>query len=385
MSRAVKFMKQMVALFWGLFKDITDMAVSKMIVTSDVAKELLKTQRYPRQRPLRNATIALFHKILEFGGFIPGSELIFAVCNGHTFLLNGYHRITAVSETGITMLFAVKTYYCATMAQVHRLYVAFDNGIGTRSKDDMFVALFGLSVLKQLTKKQIRSLISASMMISGCFNQSIARIQTHETMSVLLCAKKFMPTMLKYLKIVEAPNKVYSTTLLYQAILSVALVTLEWQPQKAAEFWNGVAHNGVVGANDSRQLLRELLIKLQATRRNSFNQRKGVEAFTPNQITRVVAWCWNKFFKGEKPKTIDVTAAGAKPAIVIEGTPFRFSRNAKEFTTETAAYHVSGAGMDKYVKRSQTGYSKPKTTKKKTTKKAAGRNAAVAVAVSVTQ
>jgi hypothetical protein len=334
---------------------------SKIVVmTTAKAEKMLKTMVYDRQRTIRNVQISHFHRALHEGVFRPATQICVAIFNKRHILIDGWHRLTAIMETGVTVPVTVTTYHCTSIEQVHRLYITFDTNGGLRKKADLFVALYGHKATAGLGRKVIEKMISASMIISSFFEQQIIRIQSHHISLVLGCAKRFLSSMQKFVKLLQGQmGRLRSETLLSPSVLSVALTTMEWSFKKAKAFWDGVAHNGVSGKNDPRQALREFLIELQSTRRNVFNHRKGVRSFTPREISHIVAWCWNAFYNGDEVSQINVEAAATKTPIHIAGTPFRYSRESKLFSNAMAKYGLR-TDIKEYAARGSTGYGKSK-------------------------
>jgi len=380
MAKAVKAAKKHRVNCAGIFSGIESISFDCVLMTKELAQHMLDTMTYAGQRPPSNVLVTQHSHSLEDGYFYPCTPIVLGTCGKTTSLLDAHHRLTAIAETGISTYVEIKTYHCKTMAQLHRLYVLFDSGIGKRNKDAMFMALFGKKATSKIPVKQVTRLVSAARVIINCFSQSYARVQSYNVLALLECAKKFLPSMLTFLEITEGMSRqgLRRETLLSQSVLAVALVTLEWSPELAHDFWVGVAHNGSKRKNDPRASTRDTLADLQhVNSRNPFNHRKGSQRFTPREISHITAWGWNHHHDGKPLREMGVEAAASNGQIWIKGTPWRLSISSEEFAKEVKAYGIGGAhavNMPSFVRRSATHY-KPSAAKGAT-------NVAVAVEVS---
>ena len=97
-----------------------------------------------------------------------------------------------------------------------------------------------------------------------------------------------------------------------RAALSVAIVTIHYQHDKAVDFWRGVAMPDHLAWDDPRMIARR---KLEESRRTA-----GVTPVKPALLSRQLARCWNAYFKNEEIKIIKIIDKTAP--IVIHGTPY---------------------------------------------------------------
>jgi len=95
------------------------------------------------------------------------------------------------------------------------------------------------------------------------------------------------------------------TALHRQPVVAVALMTLMYQPERAEQFWQGLAMDDGLSRNDPRKALLEKL-----------RSQEGAHS-VPAQLHAVAAG-WNAFYEGRKLKAIQVrmdkpfTIAGTK-------------------------------------------------------------------------
>jgi len=362
-------MGKIVSMFVGLFANLLGLRSRVITMTPVKAADILQNWVYDRQRQTRNSLIASFMQALDEGVFRPGSQVCVALFKGRYILLDGWHRLMAIMETGVTIPVTLTVFRCDTIDQVHRLYITFDNTTsGIRNKADLFVALYGHKVVGNMPRKTVGKLISAATVISNFFSQHIVRVTTHNIALVLGCAKKFLKSMQQFILVLKnQTGALRRETLLSAPVLAVALATMEWASTMAKKYWKGVAHNGICDAGDPRTAFREFLIELQSVRRNAFNQRKGTTSYTPREISHIAAWCWNAFYNGERIYKIDVSAAATKTPIHIAGTPFQYSRDSKWFSKAMSKYGLGEERLQrvkKYADRGATSHGKQKSSSK---------------------
>jgi len=349
---------------FGLFRFILSIRVKLTRITPVKAREMLKTMMYPKQRPMRNVTLGGLEMMLDEGAFRPGSVLSLAAVGAKTFIVDGYHRLTTIARTGIPMYFVMITYKCKDMAQVDRLYISFDTGMGSRTKADMFVAYYGKKIIEILGKRGVGKLMSAVTFIADSFSQSIARVQTHYPALYCQFAKHFVDSMISLNGVFEGRmGALRRPTVYQQSILSVALITMQWQPRKAKLFWHGVAHNGIMKANDPRQALREFLIDVQDRTRNALNQRARP---SPRALSHAVAWAWTQYYEGKSAIEIPGEALAVNSRLNVAGTPFQYSIGSEKFLDAMKDYGLKERvqKMGKYVKTSMSD-KKPKSKAEK--------------------
>jgi hypothetical protein len=278
--------------------------------------------RYDRQRPTRSVTIGFLVMLLRQEMFLPATQICFAVGKGiKRTLLNGYHRLTALAKYGGSMKFTETVYRCKNMQAVNNLYTFFDVGLGKRTPGDMYAAHVGAEEVGRIGRKHIRRLLGAVRFIADMFSQSVAKVQTHFTLLYCVVADHFIHPMGDLLKLLAGDTHGLSEqSILQQPVLAVALVTLRYCPKKAREFWDTVAHNGVVLTTDPRSVFRTLLLKLEERSDRKANGQRNKP--TPRMMAYFAAYCWNQYYKGETMLGLDEYTTEKRPKITIAGTPF---------------------------------------------------------------
>jgi hypothetical protein len=75
-------------------------------IDEEVADRILKSCIYQGQRPLNADRAILLGETMERGTFLPRTQLAFGRWNGNFFLVNGQHRLTAVTLSRQAQYFA---------------------------------------------------------------------------------------------------------------------------------------------------------------------------------------------------------------------------------------------------------------------------------------
>lgn len=116
------------------------------------------------------------------------------------------------------------------------------------------------------------------------------------------------------LSAITSCNSRIRNLILRRDCLSVALVTLNWQPDKAHDFWRGVANDDGLGKNHPSRLLRGKLFDSLA------DANRRIPLSMP-YMSRYAAAAWNNYMANKESK-ISVTCKDGEP-IRIDGTGYK--------------------------------------------------------------
>lgn len=282
-------------------------AEGRLSVSPALAKRILLENNYERQRTVRPAHVAFLADAMRRGSFSPGSQIAFARVADKLVLTNGQHRLNAQMECAETVEYQVIIHNAATAGDVHRLYYRQDRGGRARS-DAEVLASIGAADRFGLSSTLARSVFQAQPLIANKFvRQSMVNDPTlrNDDLRIQNC-KPWWPLAATYQGLISpAPHTVRRRLTTSQA-LAVALVTLKYQPERAAMFWAGVSQDDGLRRDDPRKALLIDLGSREWTRKSS----DGCAATSA---------AWNAFFEERPLKRIQVTADAA---IRVVGTPF---------------------------------------------------------------
>ena len=277
----------------------------KVEVTPSLAARILNECRYLRQRPVKEWRVAYQVGEMKAGRFKQGRQISFALLDGSLILVNGYHRNTAVVRSGRAQTFMIEVVEVETPQEVAELYATYDVGGAERS---MLETAGELLVQGDLSNPQLSALLRAVQIISTHFRKP----SVNEDATILYSrlargnvARAWYPYAEQYFALTSDAVPQVKTALHRQPVVAVALMTLKHEPEKAEEFWKGLAMDDGLARNDPRKALLEKL-----------RSHEAVHSI-PAQLQAVAAG-WNAFYEGRRLKEIRVrpdkpfTIAGTK-------------------------------------------------------------------------
>ena len=277
-------------------------------VSATLAMRVLEELHFSGQRPVRPHRVEILKDIIRRKQWTP-SQIAFARLAGRLYLMNGQHRLTALVETGGSIEVQILIVEVENEDQLRALYHHFDVAVGVRSKAEILNSI-GIADSYGLTKTGARAVYDAVALITNRFEPPNYQKDPVKARSVdrrLEAAQSWWPVMAKFEKlIVEAPPKVRKK-LYAQGSAAVALVTLRYQPELAAQFWSGLAGNDGLAKGDPRNTL---LVDMMTRQMN-------VGIITQAAITSANAW--NAWVAKKRITHLKVLATSK---VRIAGTPF---------------------------------------------------------------
>jgi hypothetical protein len=299
---------------------------TRVNVTPALATWLLEHWSYKRQRNIRNARILAYIRMIEDGDWRFRMEMNVGVLpDGTYYLLNGYHRLTAMTRVSNPQAFMpVRFTFLALKDQEEAAdyYSVLDKN-GTRSDADDIRA-HNLSQQLGVSPDLLRAGTSSGALIMTDFTGG----RSNSEKSAL---GRSSPARIRFLRDwaaeLQAANDILKPVhdrvkkmFQRQAVLAVMLMTLKYVPDRAPEFWTKAAVGEWLRVGDPEMTLRNFLIanKVGATHEHLY--------------ARFVANCWNAFYRYEKMTRTQVHREGIQDPIVIDGTPYsRKNRENKRF------------------------------------------------------
>lgn len=312
-----------------------DFAVNSLRVesiTPEKAAEYLQ-HNYAHNRRLRKHHVDFLANEMRGGRFMPTAEIHLMFRNGEPVLVNGQHTCAAIIKYGKPVLVTLRKTLTSEAGQVAMTY-AFGHDTGLRRTFNDAMGAYNLADATGLTHSQVEALSSAVRHIKTGFTKT--RNGEGEI-------KHSPADIVEYIYAWAADVKVLFATTAYcdrhitkllekRGALSIAIITIRYQPEKALDFWRGIAApDGILWA-DPRMTARRNL--------EDSKGKAGASAVTASRLSRQLARCWNAYFKGEELKQTKVTDEGAP--MVLLGTPYN-GKQPKDFLSLNYAPQATGA------------------------------------------
>lgn len=286
-------------------------------ITPDLAETWLRDYAYIGQRKPSQRHIDFLAYEMSSGRFKPSEFRIMHNCE-KSYLTNGQHRLLAVKKSGVVIRGIIYHQQVNTAEEVADDYGDADSG-RMRSVTDALAAT-GLQSQTTLPPTKFQYAAAASKIIIGGFAPRAYSSMMPEVRSRGIRKKAvawWLPVAERVFPCIERGESEILRGIYRQAVLSVALVTMYYQPDKADEFWHGVSRNEGLRKGDARRTLAMFLMSNPA--------RMHAQ---PKQ-SRYVAAAWNAFFEERQNAQLKVYDH-SKP-IEIAGTPY----NGKSIITFT--------------------------------------------------
>ncbi|MEO5334306.1 MAG: hypothetical protein H7839_20010 [Magnetococcus sp. YQC-5] len=278
-------------------------------VTPEKAVELLKCNTFGRQRNINKRRLARYASEMRAGRFIAGTQIHIMQLGTEQILVNGQHTLSAIVESGVSIMLTIAYSAADSMDDVARTYIHHDPTGGARGQDDMMKAL-DIPALMEMSSAQSSKMYSAVRFIKSGFSRRDVSDSKEDVFS------EVMEWMLEGTAFFDA-TKGGSATIYNAPIMAVALVTFRYQEKLAHEFWKQVAQDDGLRKNDPRKRLHELIEECKL-RPNVF--LKNERAITPAYLARAAATTWSAFFSGRTLSKILIYDVDRE--INIKGTPF---------------------------------------------------------------
>lgn len=280
----------------------------RMEIDAALAARILEEACYERQRPLRTDQLKLLASKMTRRVFHPSSTISFGLLKGRLYLINGQHRMSAVAETGLAQSFHVAVEPVETEAALHALYWTYDRGVANRSPHDVLTAA-GVAEKVGLTRTMASATYNAMPLIINRFQRP--RYQTDPVGARcddarLKAAAQWWGVASQYEALASNAYGPLLRKLKNPQVVAVALVTLRYQPEKAAAFWEGIAKNDGLRLGDARKALVDTLMG---------DSHNG----SAMRLAGLTSVAWNKWFAGDG---VRILRFFSESHIRIAGTPF---------------------------------------------------------------
>lgn len=261
-------------------------------VTPKEAERILKTKLWDRQRPVRRLVVANYSRMMTTGVWRPTSVIHFAVVDGQEYLVDGQHRLAAVIDSNTTQQFTFLRHKVENPGEIARFYATIDRGLQRTTYDQMHA--IGVDDFYGWNTTKTNMVFSAIRYINSGFGEGTQRV-TYAGNEIEAMIEEYGVPAVKYVDLFERSIKKIQAGLRRRGTGSVILVTFKesWihYGNKVDEFWNGVALDDGLRANDPRKLVVNHLL----TTKVSGGGAKGTGIVSASYSSRYIANCFNAY------------------------------------------------------------------------------------------
>jgi len=287
--------------------------INLVLITPELAQQWLD-ETFPGQREIREWHVKELVGLMHDGVFL-SRPITRHFVGDKAYVTDGRHRLSAQVKAGKSYWTTVEDYLDCTLEEVRAAYMAIDRGV--RRTDADMVRASDVAHRIDMQSSEVNRLSSAALLIHKKFYPHGSMDQQIETRSPLLRAhliEMWAPEAKKYFAIANQAKPGLRKLLLQRAVMSVALVTLRYQPDQAEEYFTLTALNDGLRMHQPEHTFIRLLTG-QLTAGVLINSSAG------NCIlARQVAALWNAKYEGRDVEY--VRNYNPRLPIRIAGTPF---------------------------------------------------------------
>lgn len=274
------------------------------LITPDYAREILAAENWTRQRDVNWRWVADLTAAIQTGQLTFLSLVFAELPDGSRHLVDGQHRLNALSGLDLSLPASVITHRVKDDADLGKLYLKYDRARARGPE----VGLKAMGILEQsgdVPPGFVRRMSGGVHIIQGGFSRSYR--QNKDLVARSLATGAWMGEITAFYAAISGAPAEVKYKLQRAPVAAVALVTFRHQEGLAEEFWSRLASQEMLGTDDPR---RRLMIWL----------RSNVVTSMGSDILycRYVATAWNAWFEHRDLKIIKVMDSDAP--VRIAGT-----------------------------------------------------------------
>lgn len=300
----------------GAYQIIDTLAVRQkdfeIDITPEQAERWLTQFRYEHQRPINKRHVAFLASEMAKGRFSPHTMIKIAECGEEKFIIDGYHRLSAVMENKKPCHFFVKLIPFLNMEEIAKEYIRTD--INRKRTLDEAVSIARLHEIIGVPAKYIRKASSAVKVLKSNFNTSGGSdpiVSNEDHIKDILTWKDEVAT--SYQLINKCARNTYASENTRRTMLAVLLYVLRYQKEKALMFFSNVYADDGLRQGTPEKALADYLKTFRSAGGTTIG---GVT--TAGDLT-YVAYCWNRFYFGRNAKK----TLPKDYVFYLEGTPMK--------------------------------------------------------------
>lgn len=228
-------------------------------VTPGQAEVWLESQ-FGRQRSLREQHVMTLAMEMERGSFVPHSAVVLGLLDGKTYLLDGQHRLKAITLYGKPVTMPVLRQKVTSEQQLRETYANIDQGLKRSAQDA--IRAHGIDQELGMNQTDAGRFASALKLIMGGF--SAAAGASAKSVKERKAASRSNGVAIDLMKEWSSEGQQYfdaisggerSTAHLFRrgAVIACGLLSFRHFPEDAQSFWTEAAADDGLGRYDPRK------------------------------------------------------------------------------------------------------------------------------------
>jgi len=281
------------------------------------AKRILEELNFQGQRKVESRRVYGHAYAIKSGDWVEDYPIHFvAMPDGRIWLVDGQHRLTAISEQQQPIGVTIRLVELESEKQARHFYAGFDKKDSVRTNTQILDAI-DLARETGLTSRMARAVFEAAPILLNDMEPVTGSKNVKQFPHVFLqqtrikAVFEYVKEAKEYESIIKVAAKGLLEKLKQTGPVAMGLYTLRHQPAKAREFWAGIANNdGLRRADPRATLISDYLVRSFAT--GSTRQR-----------VQQTSLAWNAFCEGRDLKIIKCLDGAV---LTIWGTPLKAGR-----------------------------------------------------------
>lgn len=304
-------------------------------MTPERAADILR-YNYRHNRPIRKNHVQYLLNEMKCGRFLSTAEVHVAFDRGVPNLINGQHTLSAIVLFGKPVKVTLRKSIVTENGQLAMVY-AFGHDTGLRRTFTDAMGAYDVGGIVGLGSKHINKLASALRFIKRGFfhgGRSQGMDIAQSPADIVEDVYNWAGEMHIYIRALSGMQRNAVEGFLRQSTLSVALITLRYQPEKAIDFWSGAAKPDNIAYKDVRAGLRRML--------DNSKSRPGshLRDTATDVLARKCARWWSAFYANESLEMARVPMGKETAPIVIAGTPYNGNQSAGFLSISKGSYSI---------------------------------------------
>jgi len=283
-------------------------------MSPEMAARILADCNFEGQRKIARPRVFSHAYAIREGDWIEDYPIHFAVLpDGRTWLVDGQHRLAAISEQSSTVGIVVRMVDVESEKEARHFYAGFDKQSSSRTNVQIIDAV-ELAKEVGLSNRMARAVFEAAPLLLNNMEPQSGSANVRANPSLFLqqerikAVSEYAKEAVVYELIVSESTTTLREKLVRTGPVACALFTLRHQPGKAKEFWTGVARNDGLRRYDPRAtLIQDLLTRAWS----QGNVRQRVQQ---------TSMAWNAYCEGRDLKIIKCIEGAA---LTFWGTPLK--------------------------------------------------------------
>lgn len=294
-------------------------------VTPEQAKSWLENNLYSNQRPLRRRHVVFLLDQMKKEQFAIGTQIYFAKLEDSLHLIDGQHRLSAIAQSETPLPVIVTTNHVSTIDEIAWLYTAFDRQM-TRTAANAVRAVQPTGI-EGWTSWQVNTFVGALRLVCPGFMKG-TMYNNVGMPEILFGLNDWAPYAKEYFDVISGGDKDISRKLKRKPCLAVGMSTLRFAKNASSnspyDFWQQVAEDDGLNANDARKQLNKRLITLDVLSPGSAT----VVRVDDISIIKLCTVAWNSYVNNKPMDRLPISRGRQYP---INFTPFDYSKSVKEY------------------------------------------------------